>query len=506
MAPAMAIPPDSSAPVPASLEIRRAPEPRLAGRVSANTLYLLDRCERQLYLACHAPELAAPPTDFDLLLMRKGQQHEREVREQFAGLVGPIFHGQPVEAAAAETRRLLYEGRAALYQPLLLSNDGRRVGVPDFLYWEGNAPVLHDAKLAVNLRDHGEIALQLTHYARLLEEMGTRPVRLEITNGNFEVVTVDECGSGDYRAAVERASALLAGGAEPRTLKTHSVCAECPFYDHCWPQAAAERRIEVLRDVTSNIVPLLRGIGVHTIEELAALTPDRIRMKGIASMAEGIVAEARAHRDRKAVWLADPELPPRPLVWFDLEGDPEGEEVDKAIYLWGLALDDGASEPKPEAIVAEFEDEGGRAAWERFVARAAEILESHPGARWVHYHNYEKTWLRDYARRYGAPPGFAERMEQALFDLYHKVVRRALRLPLYSYSIKQLAPWVGFDWRNPEAGSAWSIVQYQKAREARDPAERQHLLDEIVKYNEDDLWAMRAVWSWIEEHAPGRDR
>jgi len=204
------------------------------------------------------------------------------------------------------------------------------------------------------------------------------------------------------------------------------------------------------------------------------------------------------------VWIAAPHLPAYPVVWFDLEGDPEGREVDKAIYLWGLAVDDGRTAPVAEAITADFEDQGGRRAWERFVTRAAGILERHPEARWVHYHNYEKVWLRRYLELYGAPASFRERMEEALFDLYYRGVRAALRLPLYSYSIKKVADFVGFRWRNPESGSAWSIVQYTRARESRDPGERGRILREIEEYNADDLLAMRAVWRWMRAEGPRR--
>lgn len=481
--------------------LRRAPEPELDGRVSANALYLLHKCERRLWLRTHAPTLAAPPSDFDRLIWEKGREHEQAVRDRFGDVAGPIFHGQRVEDAAAETARLLAETRATLYQPLFLARDGTRVGVPDFVFREDGGLVVHDAKLAVNLDEHREIALQMAHYAHLVEDaLGTPAARLEITNGKLEVIEVPALDGDGYEHAVARAAELISGRAEPTLIKSHSTCAECPFYDHCWPQAVAERRIEVLVDVNAKVAPLLHDLGIRTIEELAAREPHEIRIKGIAGMAEAIVAEARAHREDRAVWLAPPELPGYPLVWFDLEGDPEGEEVDKAIYLWGLAVDDGVHTPKPEAIVADGDDLGGRRAWERFVQRAQEVFARHPQARWVHYHSYEKVWVRKYLELYGAPAGFAERMEAALFDLYYKVVRKAVRLPLHSYSIKKVAQWVGFRWRNPESGSAWSIVQYQQARASRDAAERARLIGEIVSYNQDDLEAMRRVWKWFAAH------
>ena len=212
--------------------------------------------------------------------------------------------------------------------------------------------------------------------------------------------------------------------------------------------------------------------------------------------------EARAHHGKQPVWLAPPQLPPWPVVWFGLEGDPEGEEVDRSIHLWGLAVDDGKGEPVTEAITADFADEGDRRAWEHFVARASEILERYPEARWVHDSACEKTSVRHYAATYGAPEGFLERMEEAFFDLLARGVRRSVRLPLDSDSVREVAGYAGFRWRNPDSGLARSTVLYPKTRASADPAERERILREIVDCNADDLLAMRAVWRWMLEQGP----
>ena len=60
----------------------------------------------------------------------------------------------------------------------------------------------------------------------------------------------------------------------------------------------------------------------------------------------------------------------------------------------------------------------------------------------------------------------------------------------------------GFHWSNPEAGSQWSVERFTRARATADPAERAAILADIAQYNTDDLWAMRAIWRWMVEHAP----
>jgi predicted RecB family nuclease len=89
-----------------------------------------------------------------------------------------------------------------------------------------------------------------------------------------------------------------------------------------------------------------------------------------------------------------------------------------------------------------------------------------------------------------------------MYDLHGEVIVPCLRLPLRAQGIKHVARFVGFAWTNPDTGSQWSIAQYRRARLARDAAERDRLLAPIAEYNLDDLRAMRAVWDWIERHAP----
>jgi len=84
-------------------------------------------------------------------------------------------------------------------------------------------------------------------------------------------VPVEDVGDDRYEDAVRRAAAAARDAPEPATLKSHSTCAECPFYDHCWPLAVAERRIEVLGDVWTSVAQALHDLGLHTIEALAGV-------------------------------------------------------------------------------------------------------------------------------------------------------------------------------------------------------------------------------------------
>lgn len=476
-------------------------------RVSGAVLRTLHRCERRLYLDYHSPAEAAPESDHTRMLRERAIEHERRVRESFPGAAGPIrARSATLEEAAAETLRLIRESRATLHRPVFVSPIDGAVAIPDLLYWEDEGLVVHAARLATRIQGHDEIRAQLTHEAVVIEEAtGLRPARLEITSGRFESLPVEPMTDKRYRALRARAQSIVDGAeAEPDLLRAHSDCESCPYYRHCWRQAEDQGRLEVVRGLRRNLLPALRGIGVHTVADLAGIDVDRLReIPSFVETAASIVAAATAARDRVPVWMESPRLPAaRPIVWLDLEAASEADGNETIIYLWGLAIDDGGPDPDAEMIWGDLHPGGDVAGWNRFLDRAAAILALHPDAVWVHYASFERTWIRRYVERHGDRDRIAERVLAHTFDLLEEALEPCVHLPLRSLSIKHVAPWTGFVWSDPEAGSMWSMAQYRKACDTGIASERDALLARIAAYNRDDLRAMRSVWSWLERNAP----
>jgi predicted RecB family nuclease len=76
-------------------------------------------------------------------------------------------------------------------------------------------------------------------------------------------------------------------------------------------------------------------------------------------------------------------------------------------------------------------------------------------------------------------------------------------LPLASYSLKVVEEYVGFQRTQDEYGGSWAMAQYIEATETEDEVTRNKLVDEILKYNEEDLAATWAVLCWLREFGRG---
>jgi uncharacterized protein len=476
-------------------------------RITGGDLKRLLDCERRLWIA----ERGRPRQstlgggggggrgDHEDMLGEKNRALEERFARALPGVVGPVARaGLTLDQAAEETLRLLREGASALRRPVLLSPDGRLVAMPAFLRREGDALVVTDVRLAHHPDKKRDNRVRIA-FAALVTRLATglEVSRLEIVNGQGRTVTVRPEPDDELLALAERATELMGEGPEPDLLLSHSHCQDCPYYRRCWDRAEAERRAEVVPSVTPARMRHLRELGIRTFDDLSRRDPATFTHRELASAADIMVTEARAFATGAPVWMRDPEVPVgRTPVWFDVESDADGERAEVPVYLWGVAIGDAEH---TESVRSELTRAGDREGWERFTALALDVFRRHPDAVWVHWNLAEPMWIDRYTARFGAPAEFTARMTApgARYDL-HKALETSVRLPLRSTSAKFVAPWLGFRWSNPNADAAWSTAQLHRAKRTRDAAERARLLDEVERYNADDLWAMRVVWRFLQ--------
>ena len=98
------------------------------------------------------------------------------------------------------------------------------------------------------------------------------------------------------------------------------------------------------------------------------------------------------------------------------------------------------------------------------------------------------------AKLYGTPRGLREQLLDQCLDLHHYVVNQVI-CPVESYSLKSLASWLGFQWRDAMASGDQSVCWYDNWLTSGD----RQFLELILRYNEDDCRATLILKEWLHQ-------
>jgi len=486
-------------------------------RVSASDIHAYYRpqpCDLRLYLRSKGVE-ESESGPYEQVLKKLGLRHERDHLATLGEHVD-LSEGSIAERAAA-TAAALAARQPVIYQGLLIGELGGLdlIGSPDFLVRADDGYVIRDSKISrrITEKDHPEIMLQLELYGYLLEASCTAPLQgLEVHSGAGEIVSLEPGDPERLRSVLGRIAVLKSGTEEPEAAVQWTKCTSCGFTQHCWDPAVNRHDVAVVPDVQQKMALALREAGVFTADDLlqrfdeAGLAefqfPFGKTTRRVGKPATRILVQARAISENREFTLQSADLPRhRNYVMFDLEGlPPQLDELEK-IYLWGMQVyGDRPSEYRP--AVAGFGPDGDREGWEMFLDVCETLFADYGNdIPFVHWANYEKTYLAKYVDRFGDRNGIATRVMDNCLDLL-SLTRTSVALPLPSYSLKVVEKHVGFTRTLAEGRGDWSIARYIEAAETDDEAERDVVMREILAYNEEDLAATWAVLVWLDSRQP----
>jgi predicted RecB family nuclease len=354
-------------------------------------------------------------------------------------------------------------------------------------------------------------AIQLAMYVDILERLSFSAGRRAFTwDVHRNEVTYDfDAFSGErfweeYEAKLAEARAIIAGQVRP--LPAHSsVCKLCHWHTLCIAQLAAADDLTLIPFLGRSDRDTMRD-DVPTISALAAIDPEAF-IKGKKSAFAGIGADRLRLFHARTIMLKSSRPKPylrSPVVlnlapcelFFDIEVDP----LRDICYLHGF-LERHQGDDATERFVPIFAAEPTSTAESDAFAAALDYLAAHDDATIYFYSKYERTIYRKLQEKYPniCTPEDIERIfaSPRAVDLYGDVVYRATEWPTRDHSLKTLAKYLGFTWRDKHPSGAASIEWFDRWCQAPSPDIRQRILD----YNEDDCRATRVLLDGIRELA-----
>jgi len=477
-------------------------------------LYSPSLCERRLFYRFIREE-ETPPGPFEEVIFMLGHRHEKNHINSLGEYVdvSKISRDQQPK----KTKELIQNNTPVIYQGVLAGDEtinGSQVqiiGVPDIMVYEDFSYVIRDCKLArhADEKRHPEILAQLQVYGYLYEKnTGEKPAKLEAFLGDSSIVEIpyDDGNSAMIILNKLLATVLLAG--VPYSPVGWSKCQGCGFRGICWDVSVRHNDVALVYGVDQNLAKVFKGEGILTIEHLlnnydeTSLSelkrPWGKSLRKVGKSAQKILLHAKAMKEKKNILLGKVDLPDNPnLVMFDVEGFPPYLDELEKIYLWGIQV--YGEKPGPfTPAVSPIAPDGDQKGWDNFLSNCRRIFDEYGDIPFIHWHNYEETKMKLYIERYGDPNGVAQRVLDNLVDLL-PLTKRAMVLAEPSYSLKVVEQLAHFKRTQDEYGGKWAMAKYIEAVETEDRNIRREIIDQILKYNEEDLAASWAVFQWLKK-------
>ncbi|VEP13505.1 conserved hypothetical protein [Hyella patelloides LEGE 07179] len=284
---------------------------------------------------------------------------------------------------------------------------------------------------------------------------------------------------------------MLSWDVEPEVFISRQKCSLCHWYSHCYQIAKNKQHLSLIPGVTPKRYNSLKEMGLDDLD-LIASSSDRILGRRIGQdVAKQLQQQARSLLLNTPLIKANYDLdhsyqlPSSAIeLYFDIEAEPD-RNLD---YLLGILLVDNTNNTKKfYPFLAEKAEEEERV-WREFF----EFITDYPHAPIFHFSAYEVDTIKRLARLYGTPKIPTKALVSRCVDLHYWVTKSVI-LPVESYSLKSLANWLGFEWREETASGDQSVCWYDNWLTTQDRS----LLEAILNYNEDDCYATYYLKDWL---------
>jgi predicted RecB family nuclease len=488
--------------------------------ITASVLYNLVMCPQRVALdAFGDPAARDLPNAFVKLLWNRGTLFERET---IGKLEQPFLDLSEADDEDKEnlTLQAMRRGEPLIYSGQISADD--LLGVPDLLRKEAGGYIPGDIKSGAGEEGGGDdldgkpklhYAVQLALYVDILERLkvsaGRRGFVWDIHGDEIPYNFTEPQGPrkletlwDEYQSALTEARAILAKRFMPQAAYS-AACKLCHWYGCCVAQLTLSDDLTLIPSLGRTIRDKMQAI-VPTIAEFAAANPDDF-VERKKSIFPGLGPDRLRLFHSRAVMLKS--TPPKAYLrtpvtlrflpvelFFDVEVDP----LRNICYLHGIVERRGGNNETERFVHFFAPDLTANAEREAF-AQAYVYLSEQANAAIYFYSKYERTTYRKLQDRYPdvCTPEDIERLfdPECAIDLYGDVVIKATEWPTRDHSIKTLAKYLGFNWRDTHPSGAASVEWFDRWCREHDPAVKQRILD----YNEDDCRATRVLLDGIRQ-------
>ena len=497
----------------------------LKKNITAYSVLDFSQCQYKTWLDyIEKPKRYPKNIDPWLEIIRKiGIEHEKSYLEDLkkTNSVYEIEDSLDFSEKEKETDEAIIKGIDIIYQPFLKYKN--YTGSPDFLVKNQNIYEPWDVKSAFKLKP--ENILQICHYSYILnKKFDLMPEYGKIILRDRSVEEIEINKFYDYFCSInERIKSFISRQKKEPYPSKCNLCNICEYKIYCENIWKKDDHLNQVANISKKQINILEKNNISTLNQLS-ITSKNSDIKGInKNSLELLIDQSKLQReylknkkldyqiifDRKKNF-SDPskvigfELLPKSDsndLFFDIEGYPmyfdSSYNSSGLEYLFGVFYKSFDKYVFKKYIATNYAEE--KKAFEELVDFFYSHLKKYKNSHIYHYNSYEETALKKLSQKYEtkiAEVDFILR-ERKLIDLY-KVVKDSVILSTENYRLKTIEKFYKLDREEDIASGQDSLVAFEKYLESG----HDEILEEIIKYNEQDCRSLIYLQEWLIKIKP----
>ncbi len=265
------------------------------------------------------------------------------------------------------------------------------------------------------------------------------------------------------------------------------TCRVCEWRYHCKKIAAESSDLTLISGIGGKIKKKLFKLGIEDVPSLARADLNNLpRDLTSAADFDFFIKQAQSLTQKEAIVRENIKFPKTPIELFV---DIEGSSHHNFVWIIGCLMRRNgevkylsflANTPKEEKeMMVEFSD---------FISNLNEDFTLY------HWSSAEPQYFKSLFTKHSLPLKKLSTIQHSSFDLF-PIFKSKIILPLFTYTLKDVANFLGFQWHDPLADGATSIVLFDKWYLKKDKKS----LQKAISYNSDDCKALLIIKDYLSK-------
>ena len=288
----------------------------------------------------------------------------------------------------------------------------------------------------------------------------------------------------ELKEDIDKIDKILAGELKISPNYTRS-CRVCEWRKYCKKLVADSLDVTLISGIGKRIKKQLLDYGITDVPSLAQADLTDLKMENVSKKElEYLVLQAQSLVDKKEK-IRDKIV--FPSSSYELYVDIEGSSHHNFVWIIGCLLRKGTEHRYLHFLAESPQKE------EQMFRSFLKFLEELDGDFTLyHWSLAEPQYFQNLASKYSIKSKRIAALIHSSFDLF-PVFKNKIILPVYTYTLKDVANWLGFEWFDPLVDGATSIILFDKWYLHND----REALHKAISYNSDDCKALLIIKDYL---------